>query len=194
MSTLPRLEVPLTDGDVALRPFTLDDVSSVTAACQDPEISRWTVSIPWPYDEEDARTWISGHDRLWQRGEAAEFAVTAPDNGRLLGSLGLHSLDWDERRSLVGYWVVASERGHGVASRALRLAMGWAFGTLALRTVELVTIMGNVASECVATNGGFRVVQEIPDYRHPLDPDHRHHVKRWQRRESGAGGGRADLS
>jgi RimJ/RimL family protein N-acetyltransferase len=187
MSTLPRLEVPLTDGDVALRPFTLDDVNSVTAACQDPEISRWTVSIPWPYEAEDARTWISSHDTVWQRGEAAEFAVTAPGDGRLLGSLGLHSFDWDERRSLVGYWVVASERGHGVASRALRIAAGWAFETLDLRTLELVTMMGNVASERVATNGGFRVVEEIPDYRHPLDPDHRHHVKRWQRRESDLG-------
>ncbi len=48
MSTLPRPGVPLTDGVVSLRPFTHDDVPSVTHACQDPLISRWTVGIPSP--------------------------------------------------------------------------------------------------------------------------------------------------
>ena len=86
--------------------------------------------------------------------------------------------------------MVASERGHGVASRALRLGTGWAFETLNLRTVELVTMMGNVASERVTTHAGFRVVEEIPDYQHPFDPDRRHHVKRWQRRESSGAVGR----
>jgi hypothetical protein len=51
-------------------------------------------------------------------------------------------------------------------------------------------MMGNVASERVTTHAGFRVVEEIPDYQHPFDPDRRHHVKRWQRRESSGAVGR----
>ena len=73
MPTLTPPEPPLTDGEIALRPYTLADVADVTAACQDPEISRWTAMIPWPYQEEHARGWIEGHGLLWETGEAAEF-------------------------------------------------------------------------------------------------------------------------
>ncbi len=179
MTSLPRPAHPLTDDQVTLRPFTLDDVPAVTSACQDPEISRWTASIPWPYEEEHARTWISAHAAQWQRGEAAEFAVTAAADGRLLGALGLHRLDWDDRSASVGYWVVAAERGRGVAAGALHLGVHWAFQTLNLEALGLVTMIGNVASERVAQKGGFVMVEEISDYRHPFAPDRLFHVKRW---------------
>lgn len=64
MPTLPRPKEPLTDGVVTLGYFTLADVPAVTTACQDPEISRWTASIPWPYEEDHARGWIATHETL----------------------------------------------------------------------------------------------------------------------------------
>jgi RimJ/RimL family protein N-acetyltransferase len=184
MPALPRPEVPLTDGHVTLRAFTLDDVPAVTAACQDPEINRWTASIPWPYNEEDARSWIAGHDSLWERGESAEFAVTAPGGGRLLGSLGLSRFDWDERTTSVGYWIALPERGLGFATRALRLSLQWAFESLDLMALGLVTMVGNVASERVAEKGGFLLIEEVSDYVHPLAPKRRLHVKRWECRKA----------
>jgi len=176
--TLARPDAPLTDGIVALRPFALDDVPAVTAACQDPEIARWTASIPSPYEEEHARSWIATHDSLWDQGEAAEFAVTAASDGHLLGSFGLRPLDWAHRTAGAGYWVVASERGQGVATRGLRLGAGWAH-KVGLVTVELVTMIGNRASERVAEKSGFHVVEEIEDYEHTMAPDQHYHVKRW---------------
>lgn len=55
MSPVPDLEAPLSDGVVSLRRFTLDDVAEVTRALQDPEIVKWTASIPTPYAESDAK-------------------------------------------------------------------------------------------------------------------------------------------
>jgi RimJ/RimL family protein N-acetyltransferase len=185
MPTLPRPKEHLTDGVVTLRPFTLDDVSAVTAACQDPEINRWTASIPWPYEEEHARGWITNHHALWERGGGAELAMTAASDGRLLGSLGLVPIDWDRRVVSAGYWVVASERGRSVATRALHLGTNWALGTLGLAAVELVTMVGNVASERVAQKAGFSLVEEIPNYEHPSAPDRLYQVKRWRHREAG---------
>jgi len=124
---------------------------------------------------------------LWEQGEAAEFAVTSPEDDHLLGSLGLHTFDWELRSVSVGYWVVASERGRGVATRALRLGVRWAFESLGLRAVGLVTMVGNTASERVAAKAGLCMVEEIPSYKHPLAPDRRHHVKRWELRGTGHG-------
>jgi RimJ/RimL family protein N-acetyltransferase len=97
----------VTDRIVSIRPFTLDDVEAVTAGCQDPEISRWTAMVPFPYTEEHARTWFSTHEDLWQDGEGAEFAVTRETSGEFLGAMGLRPIDWDRRTSTVGYWVAS---------------------------------------------------------------------------------------
>ena len=43
---------------VVLRPWRLDDVPAVTAACQDCEIARWLAFVPEPCTEEDARFYI----------------------------------------------------------------------------------------------------------------------------------------
>jgi len=123
--------------------------------------------------------------RRWERGEGAELAMTATSDDRLLGSLGLLPIDWDRSVVTAGYWVVASERGRAVATRALRLGTNWALGTLGLAAVELVTMVGSGASERVAQKAGFSVVDEIPKYEHRSAPGRVYRVKRWQRRAVG---------
>jgi RimJ/RimL family protein N-acetyltransferase len=78
---------------VSLRQFNLDDVRPVTAACQDPEIFRWTASIPYPYEEEHARSWIAQHDRFWSSGERAPFAIVSSTTGEFLGRYLFRSPD-----------------------------------------------------------------------------------------------------
>jgi len=61
----------------------------------------------------------------------------------------------------------------------LRLRTTWALETIGLVAVELETMIGNVASERVAEKDGFRLVEEISDYEHPIATGNRFHVKRW---------------
>ena len=67
-----------------------------------------------------------------------------------------------------------------MATRALRLGTTWALGTLGLSAVELVTMVGNEASEGVAQKAGFSVVEETPNYEHPSAPGRLYQVKRWR--------------
>jgi hypothetical protein len=46
MPAIPLPEPPLTDGEIRLRAWEPGDARAVTAACQDPEIPRWTVVPP----------------------------------------------------------------------------------------------------------------------------------------------------
>jgi RimJ/RimL family protein N-acetyltransferase len=170
---------PLTDGEMSLRPFNLGDVAVVTQACQDPEISRWTATIPSPYTEDDARSWILTHNDLWGTGAAAHFAITTPA-GEFLGALGLQPIDWERRSAVVGYWVAAWARRRGIATRALRLVAPWAFDVVGLTTLELHTKIGNVGSERVAEKAGFEMFEVVENYPHPMAAGQHHHVKRWQ--------------
>src|SRR4051812_31160506 len=141
---------PLSDGVVTLRAFTEDDIPAVTAACQDPEIARWTAMIPSPYTEDDAREWIGSHDNARDEGLACPFAVVDAGTGQLLGSAGFHQIEWDDRSLDIGYWIAPWGRRRGAATCAVRLLSEWAIRELEMERISLLTFPGNVASEGVA--------------------------------------------
>jgi RimJ/RimL family protein N-acetyltransferase len=170
---------PLTGRLVTLRRFTLDDVPAVTLACQDPEISRWTASIPFPYEEDHARSWITQHDRFWSNAERAPFAIVSSDTGEFLGNISFTSFIWQERTAEAGYWVAAYARGAGVATSALVMLCEWGFQTLDLDAVVLHTLIGNGASERVAQKAGFIKTDVLSDYRHPATPEVGVQATRW---------------
>jgi RimJ/RimL family protein N-acetyltransferase len=136
--------VTIADGEVLLRPRTEDDIPAITAACQDPEIVRWT-EVPSPYTEDDAREFI-------RRGPGAQAIVDAR-TGEFLGTIGWR---WVDANVQVGYWVKREARGRGVATRALALISRWAFDELGARRVQLITDVENVASQRVAEKAGFQ--------------------------------------
>jgi RimJ/RimL family protein N-acetyltransferase len=149
---------PLSDGVVALRGPEPADVDALVEACQDPEIPRFTL-VPSPYGADDARAWLRRVADGRARGEQVAFVVVGTKEGdALLGAAGLNVIDWDRRAADVGYWLAAPARGRGIASRAVRLLAGWAFGTLGLERLELRTLEHNAASRAVAARTGFQPV------------------------------------
>jgi RimJ/RimL family protein N-acetyltransferase len=67
----------------------------------------------------------------------------------------------DGKTGAVGYWVAASARGRGVATRALRLLSDWAFAALELSEIRLWTHVDNAASGLVAERAAYR---RAPDH------------------------------
>ncbi len=178
---LPEPAWPLSDGIVALRRFTLEDIPDVTRACQDPEIPRWTAGIPQPYEEHHAQEWIARHDTMWAEGTRAPFAFCWATDGELLGAMTVGDIDLDRRSGAAGYWAAPWARNRGATTRALRLACRWAFDALDLEIVDLMTIPGNQASERVAEKAGFTLVELLADYKPSgaLDPDALYEVNHW---------------
>ena len=146
---------PLVDGPTALRPWRDSDLSGLVAACQDREISRWT-RVPWPYREADARAYLLQRYDTLCSGISAPFAiVSATSAGQLLGSISLMRLAWDHARGEVGYWLAREARGHGHATRGVRLICRWGFGLLGLERIDLLAATDNRASQRVAQRAGF---------------------------------------
>jgi RimJ/RimL family protein N-acetyltransferase len=146
---------PLVDGPTALRAWRDSDLGGLVAACQDPEISRWT-RVPYPYGPADARAYLlQRHDTL-HAGSAAPFAiVAAADRDQLLGSISLMRFSWKHARGEVGYWVAKEARGQGHVTRAVRLITAWGFAQLELERIDLMAATENPASQRVAERCGF---------------------------------------
>ena len=143
----------LTGARVLLRPWRPDDVEAVLAACQDPEIQRWT-EVPVPYRRGHAAAFVDEIADATAAAGGGLFAVDVLDGGALAGAMTL----FPPRDGVAGagYWTVAEHRGHGFTGEALRLLAAWAFEDLGLRRLELVVDPANVGSRRVAESAGFR--------------------------------------
>ena len=160
----PALEpVEISAGTLHLRPWRPDDAPAVFAACQDPDIQRFT-SVPSPYTLADAEGFVGVICPLgWASGTAAHLAVVDATTGGLLGSVALHDLR--DRDSLpghapggsgeIGYWCLPSARGRGVTSAAVQAVCRWGFGALDLRLIRWLARTGNEPSRRVALRAGF---------------------------------------
>jgi RimJ/RimL family protein N-acetyltransferase len=153
---------PLTDGVIALRPWTEADVPDISACCQDEEIQRWT-QVPSPYDDHHARTFVNLAEEWKRSGQRLCMAVTDGETGELVGAVDVRPKDID-RSADIGYWVAAPARGRGTAPRAVRLLSDWAFEVLGVERVKVATHPENKASQRVALKAGFTREGLVPDY------------------------------
>jgi RimJ/RimL family protein N-acetyltransferase len=148
-------EPPLSDGIVSLRPWTVDDVPAIAAACEDPEIARWIHQLPSPYRESDAREYVQSTVVAWNDELGAFFAIVDCSSRDVIGSIALHVLDRELANLEVGYWMAAPARGRGLTTRALMLLSGWALRRAGAQRVQLRADILNTASIRVAEKAGF---------------------------------------
>jgi RimJ/RimL family protein N-acetyltransferase len=142
------------DGEVRLRFRTDADVPAIVEAVQDPEIPRWT-RVPYDYDEETARAWAEQAEADQREGRGLHLLVVDAEDDRLLGSMGIVAVDWEESSCDIGYWAVAAERGRGVIPCAARLFCCWIFDNLPIERITISAEPENASSRRVAEKAGF---------------------------------------
>jgi RimJ/RimL family protein N-acetyltransferase len=149
----------LSDGDIGVRPLREGDVPAIVAACQDPEIPRWT-RVPSPYLREDAERLLAIAATEAAAGDGVALAVCGADD-RLIGTIGLMELDRERGYGEIGYWIAAAARGRGAASRAVALVRDWAHAELGLAEIEILAHLDNRPSQVVAERAGFADTGEL---------------------------------
>lgn len=97
----------------------------------------------------------------------AEMENGAPTRGiciddELHGIAALHRIDWEKRRSLMGYWLDRGQSGRGYTTKAVRMLIDEAFTALPLEEVRISACIDNQASLGVARKLGFSLL-EITD-------------------------------
>lgn len=148
-SAQPVLPAP---GGLVLRPWETADAPVFLAAYQDAEMRRWHTRRPG--DEDAVRDWFAAYRRDWETEKGAHWAVARPD-GEVLGRIATRSWDFDDGVAGIGYWVLPSARGAGVATAALETLAAWAFDVVGFRRLHLDHSTRNEASCRVATKCGF---------------------------------------
>lgn len=144
----------LTGESLVLNTPRHDDVDTVYAICQDPEILRW-VPLPDPYDRRRAEYFIDVYVLEGiTTGKRMVWAIRADAQAPLQGVIALTTAS--HSAADIGYWLAPSARGHGVMARSIDLVLDHAFFSIGLARVQWASVAGNTRSARLARAAGFR--------------------------------------
>jgi 8-oxo-dGTP diphosphatase len=153
MPTIAAEGARLTTCRLLLRPLALADAPAIERLAGDPEVARYTASIPHPYPPGAAEAFIRG---AAQGGEIV-FAIAHRQSGNLIGCIGIE-IDRATRTGDVGYWIGRAYWGRGYATEALRAVTEHAFAALGCERVTAAAVAQNHASIRVQEKAGYAPV------------------------------------
>lgn len=136
----------------------LDDV--VFQMNSTPEISENTLSLPFPYQEENAHFWFKMAEDGFANKDAFIFGIREKDSLKLIGAIGLH-IDLGNNKSEVGYWLGKSFWNKGYVSEALQEVIKFGFVELKLNKIYASHFLHNPASGKVLEKNGFTFEAEL---------------------------------
>ena len=139
----------ITDGVVTLRPFDEHDIDAHVAG-EDDELRLW-FGRPGPSTDDGMADVVARWRRERDAGTRLTYAVDVDG-----GAVGFVEVRPRGDVASLSWGLYAGRRGHGYATRAVRLLVGHAFETLGVRRVEAEVDPRNVASHRVATRSGLR--------------------------------------
>jgi len=155
--------VELLGEGIVLRPFRDTDADRIVQACSDARTQHWLVSLPRPYERENALDFVEHTRELAARGTGLVWCIADAGDDRCLGSIGLEGLGSYAPRAEIGYWAHPEARGRGLVTQAVRLVTRFAQSGGLTTSVVIRSAVGNRASRHVAESAGYREVGRLPE-------------------------------
>lgn len=157
MEQKPRFALPV-DAPGELSLLTEKDVAELFRLIEGnrQHLRQWLPWVDYETSLEDSRSFVRRSLQRYQEGEGFELGVRY--QGRLAGVIGLHTIDWPNRRGEIGYWLGAAFQGHGLITNACHALLKYAFHELQLNRMEILCATGNARSRAIPERLGF--VQE----------------------------------
>ena len=125
------------------------------------ELTPWT---PWPKEHRTVEDSEASARRARARFVGREdlmLLLLLKGTQTLVGSSGLHRIDWEVPKFEIGYWCRTRFTGQGYVTEAVRGISAFAFEALGARRVEIRCDSRNLPSARVAERAGFRLEGEL---------------------------------
>lgn len=116
-------------------------------------LGRWMSWLDKVIDVSDTHAFLRACEK--EAYEHTAFKAGIWRHGTLIGCIDLHDIDWSNSNARIGYWLDNEHSGHGIATRAARLLVEYAFEALDLHRVEIFVTAHNESSRRVAERLGF---------------------------------------
>lgn len=138
------------DGDrVTLRPIEEDDLEFLQTQINDPRIWR-AIGRSRPVNGEQEREFF---ENVVCGDDTVNFLVAADSTP--IGTIGLHSIEWESRKAEIGYWLAPDHHGQGYGTEATERVVGYAVDQLGLHRIAARVFEYNEPSKRLLEKVGF---------------------------------------
>lgn len=149
-----------------IKPVDIPDIVSYAGNIKIVENTR---TMPHPYHEEDAISWMNMANQGFKNGDNYIFAMRFRDTHSFLGGIGL-TIDLENNRAELGYWIAEGFWNLGFTTEAVQAILQFGFEQLNLNKIVAVYITTNEASGKVMIKNGMVKEGEFID--HDIKKDH----------------------
>jgi ribosomal-protein-serine acetyltransferase len=135
---------------------------------------------PWmPWEKhttsvEDSYQYLQKAIEDWNNQTIFDFSVFELNSGKMVGSFGLHTINWNRQSCELGYWLGEEFQGRGFATECVKLGEKIAL-EIGLHRIVITCDRGNHRSQQVARRNGYRLEANFID--HAPDQDTMQFVK-----------------
>jgi RimJ/RimL family protein N-acetyltransferase len=142
---------------VTLRRFHPGDVAEFVAYRSSPEVARYqSWDAPYPRDEGERFVQAIAQDHPDTAGDWYQFAVALRATGQLIGDCAAKPLADDPSQCEIGFTLAERYQGHGYATEAVRLLIGYLFGVRGKHRIIAYCDPRNAASAAMLERLGMR--------------------------------------
>lgn len=153
----------ITTERLELRIFEEADAKTVARLCNNYNIYKGTLYLPYPYSIEDALSWIEHHLDNFLAEKSYEFAVTDKQTGQLSGAIALSNNPRFDHGELA-YWIGEEYWGKGYATEAAQAMLQFAFQEKQYHKVFARYFASNPASGKVLEKIGMKKEGTFADH------------------------------
>ncbi len=143
----------MTELKVTIRPLRIGDEPAVQRYASDERVAR-TTTIPEPYPEDGAARFVEQAVDARRNGAGFFFAIVA--DGEMIGVVELGGSDLESGSIQCDYAIASAYWGKGITTKAVSLALRYAFLELGMETVRSACLRRNPGSARVLEKNGFQ--------------------------------------
>lgn len=112
--------------------------------------------LPWVdhmQSVDDFHSYIKTCQSLYQQGKEVSFVILA--NDVVVGRIGLHHINNQNKCASIGYWLAKNETGKGTITKACKALISYGFQELELQRIEIKAAVENVRSQAIPEKLNF---------------------------------------
>jgi RimJ/RimL family protein N-acetyltransferase len=137
-----------------LRPYRMSDATDIARHLKDRAVTRYTY-IPHPYMIGDFYQFMRRIRSPKARAHNIVFAIVDKSSGKAIGAVGVHGIDFKNRKTEIGYWLAKSYWGKGIVVEAVNRVVEYLFLERRLQRVFARVWHPNTKSARVLEKAGF---------------------------------------
>jgi len=116
-------------------------------------LRRWMPWVDGSKSVEDVKKWQATAAEQFAKNNGFHAGIWR--QGKFVGAIGFHAMDWTHRKTSIGYWLDESSQGKGLMTAACRAMTRHALSELKLNRVEIRCAVGNERSRAIPKRLGF---------------------------------------